>query len=89
MFMKANDFRLKSLINQANTVAHKIEEASHTPFSTIKFDFVFYDEVVKDLEAAGWEVYNIKKENEIVGQLICPEDLFVTNDMPEDIPEDV
>jgi len=74
--MKANDFRLKSLINQANTVRQKIEEASHTPISIIKFDFVFYDEVVKDLENAGWEVYNIKNYDEITGQLICPAGLF-------------
>ena len=76
MFMKAEDYRLKSLINQKETVTDAIEKASHTPASTIKFDFVFYDEIAKDLESAGWEVYNVKNDNEIVGQLICPTGLF-------------
>ena len=92
MFMKAESFRIKTLINQNNAVAEAIEKASHSAASTIRFDFVFYYEIAKDLKTAGWEVYNIKKENEIVGQLVCPEGLFTIDDIPEDIeeiPEDV
>ena len=92
MFLKANDFRLKSLINQSKDVEAKIEEASHRPSPIVRFDYPFYEEVIKDLENDGWAVYDVKdKNNVIIGQLICPdgfmEDIYRNSD--EDIPEDI
>ena len=86
MFMKAESFRIKSLINQNNAVEEAIEKASHSAASTIRFDFVFYDEIIKDLENAGWEVYHVTDPEDeilIVGQIIYPKGLFEPGEKPE------
>ena len=91
MFMNAQDYRLKNLINQNNFVEKAIEEASHNSSPIIRFPFAFYPEVVADLQKAGWDVISIRGESGIVSQqVICPIGFLDDDGTPvDDIPEDI